>query len=118
MRNTWLVIRREYLERVRSKAFLISTILVPLFMFAAIALPVKLATMRTSGAKRIVLATSSAEFGEAYRRQLETAAKDTGSKFDLTVDTRTTPEERTALRARVEQREIDGFVWAPDEAVA
>ena len=28
MHNIWLIIRREYLERVRSKAFLIFTILV------------------------------------------------------------------------------------------
>ena len=41
MRNTWTIIQREYLERVRTRAFLISTVLVPLFMFAAVVLPAR-----------------------------------------------------------------------------
>ena len=32
MHNVWLIAKREYLERVRTKAFLISTILIPLLM--------------------------------------------------------------------------------------
>jgi len=31
-RTSWLVARREYLERVRAKSFLIMTILIPLLM--------------------------------------------------------------------------------------
>ena len=30
--NTWLIARREYLERVRTRAFLIATILIPILM--------------------------------------------------------------------------------------
>ena len=32
MRNIWLIAKREYLERIRTKAFLFSTILIPLLM--------------------------------------------------------------------------------------
>ena len=32
MHNIWLIATREYLERVRTKAFLISTILIPVLM--------------------------------------------------------------------------------------
>jgi len=32
MHNSWLVIQREYLERIRSKAFIIMTLLMPVFM--------------------------------------------------------------------------------------
>ncbi len=39
MRNIGLILRREYLERVRTKSFLISTILLPLFMFGIISFP-------------------------------------------------------------------------------
>ena len=31
-KNIWLVARREYLERVRAKSFLVMTILIPLIM--------------------------------------------------------------------------------------
>ena len=32
MHNVWLIAKREYLERVRTKAFILSTILIPLLM--------------------------------------------------------------------------------------
>src|SRR5215471_18117990 len=32
MHNVWLIAKREYLERVRTKAFLISTLMIPLLM--------------------------------------------------------------------------------------
>jgi ABC-2 type transport system permease protein len=32
MLNVWLIAKREYLERVRAKSFLIMTILIPLLM--------------------------------------------------------------------------------------
>ncbi len=118
MLNAWIVMQREYLERVRTRAFLISTIVVPLFMFAAIALPTKLATMKTSQAKNVVLVTSSAEFGEIFRRQLGPIAQDQGSKFQLAVDLNPTPAERESLRQRVTNHSIDAFIWAPDDDLA
>ena len=39
MRKIWAVIRREFLERVRNKWFLISTILGPVFMIGIGVLP-------------------------------------------------------------------------------
>ena len=32
MHNVWLIAKREYLERIRAKSFLIITILIPLLM--------------------------------------------------------------------------------------
>jgi ABC-2 type transport system permease protein len=43
MRKIWAVIRREFVERVRTKWFLISTILFPVFMIAVTVLPSLLA---------------------------------------------------------------------------
>lgn len=43
MHKTWLIIRREYLSRVRKKSFLILTLLIPVLMAAFIALEVFLA---------------------------------------------------------------------------
>ena len=44
MRNIFLIARREYLERVRSKAFIIMTLLIPGLMFAITAGPAMIAT--------------------------------------------------------------------------
>ena len=37
MNKTWLIIRREYITRVRNKTFIISTLLTPLFFVGLIA---------------------------------------------------------------------------------
>ena len=39
MRNIYLIISREYLERVRKKSFIIVTLLMPLFMIAIMVAP-------------------------------------------------------------------------------
>ena len=59
MRNIGLILRREYLERVRTKSFLISTILLPMFMFGMNFLPSKLAMMKSAGVKHIALVSSN-----------------------------------------------------------
>lgn len=115
MRNIWLVIRREYLERVRSKAFLFSTALVPLFMLAVTLGPQKLATMKASGSRNIVVVTEDPQFGDTVRSQLKTASERT---VRVSVDSNTTPAEHDALRAKVTSGEIDGFLWAPASDIA
>ena len=53
MRKVWAVIRREFLERVRSRWFWVSALLVPLFLAALILLPAAFAS--SGGPKRIVV---------------------------------------------------------------
>ncbi len=129
MRNVWLVVKREYLERVRKRSFLISTLLLPAMMFALIVLPGKLATLKTGGERHIVVVASSAEFGEAVKQEIlgsaERQASDNSpdhalpaSKYKVDIDLKTSEEERLALRARVTAGEIDGYIWASDDAVA
>jgi len=48
MNKTWLIIKREYLTRVRSRTFLLSTILTPLF-FAGLIFTVSYLTARNAG---------------------------------------------------------------------
>ena len=61
MHKTFLIIRREYLTRVRKKSFIIMTILGPLLMAATIVIPVYLAT-RTSEKKSIAVLDESGVF--------------------------------------------------------
>ncbi|MDE5856766.1 MAG: ABC transporter permease [Muribaculaceae bacterium] len=46
--NIWLVIRREYIERVSKKSFILTTILTPLLMVLISVIPVLLATFQSS----------------------------------------------------------------------
>jgi ABC-2 type transport system permease protein len=53
MKKVWVIIRREYLVRVRTRAFVIGTIVSPLFLLGLIVLPALLAE-RSSGGQRLV----------------------------------------------------------------
>ncbi|ATL46011.1 hypothetical protein COR50_01880 [Chitinophaga caeni] len=61
MNKIWLIIKREYLARVRKKSFLVLTILTPIFIIALMVVPALLA--RTGNAeKRIVVVDESKLF--------------------------------------------------------
>lgn len=132
MRNTWVIIKREYLERVRTRSFLVLTVLLPVFMTVLMAVPAKLATMNAKP-ERVVLVTSTAQLGETLRQQLEAlphttdedeANNDANSKrkpeehYILEVDANPTEAERAALRTRIDTRDIDDFIWLTDDAIA
>src|ERR1017187_3164582 len=70
MHNTWLIIRREYLERIRSKAFIIMTLLMPVFMASTILIPAMLSDMKSGGTRHIVLVANNPEIAEAVKQQL------------------------------------------------
>lgn len=60
MKKVWIIIKREYLVRVRSRAFLIGTIISPLLMFGLIALPIFFAT-RGGGERRVTVLDQSGD---------------------------------------------------------
>jgi ABC-2 type transport system permease protein len=132
MRNTWTIIQREYLERVRTRSFLILTLLLPAIMTVLMVLPAKLATMGEKP-QNIVLVTSTQQFGDTLKQQLmaspphsdeEEAAGENEAKkkpeeqYIVDVDANPTDAERAVLRDKVSNRTIDGFVWLTDDAIA
>ena len=138
--NTWLIIKREYLERVRQRSFLVLTLLLPAIMGGAILIPSKLSSMKSDKTQRVVVVTSTPQFGELVRRQLVGSAKpeamnasatkdadndkdadddDKSSRnYAIEVDSNTSEAERTALRDRVTAGDIDGYLWLSDDAIA
>lgn len=70
MHKVWAVIRREFVEKVRNKWFLISTVLGPLFLIAVSVLPSLLAT-KTGKVNNVVLVSEDAgPLAERLRAQL------------------------------------------------
>ncbi|MGD0270167.1 MAG: ABC transporter permease [Candidatus Sulfotelmatobacter sp.] len=138
LRNTWLVIKREYLERVRQRSFIVLTLLLPAIMIGAFAIPAKLSSMKNTKMQRLVVVTSTPQFGEIVRQQLVAGSKpdhesaaankdkdkdaededNPGRDYAIEVDSSATEAERTALRDRVNSGDIDGFLWLTDDAVA
>ena len=138
LRNTWIVIKREYLERVRQRSFIVLTLLLPAIMIGAFAIPAKLSSMKNSKMQRLVVVTSTPQFGEIVRQQLLEASKPDdettaankdkdkdaededkpGRDYAVEVDSSATEAERAILRDRVNSGDIDGFLWLSDDAVA
>src|SRR5208282_868777 len=134
MRNTWLIIKREYLERVRTRSFVVLTLLLPAIMTGVMVLPAKLATIGNK-IQHIVVVTSTPEFGETVRQGLLSTTPDTDSEDDeansgtndakttneryiIDVDSSPTEAERTLLREKIIAQSIDGYLCVTDDAIA
>ena len=129
MHNAWLVIQREYIERIRSKAFIIMTLLMPVFMASTILIPALLSNMRSGVTRRIVLVANNGELAEAIKQQLiappittdtqlRSAKKSEAPRFAVEISTDTSNAERDKLRHDVSDGKIDGFLWLTDSDLA
>ena len=116
MRNTWLVIRREFLERVRAKSFIISTILMPAFVFAITVLPTKLMSMKSNDVVHLVVAVSNMDVADAVDTQLH--SKDIERKYQVDKQVVTDDSQaRQALDDQVKNKKISGYVWMTNQAI-
>jgi len=71
MHNIFIIARREYLERVRSRAFAIMTFFIPALMFAVTALPTMLMTRGSNETKRMVVVAADRDTAEMIRSRIE-----------------------------------------------
>ncbi len=113
IRAVWLVLRREYVERVKSFSFLASTFAAPLLFLAASATPALFATPHPVAPKNVVIAGAAPQ--EA--RQIAEMFQSFG-RYRVTLATNTTPEEHAELTAMVRNSQIEGFVWLDAPAIA
>jgi ABC-2 type transport system permease protein len=117
MRNLLLIARREYIERVRSKAFLFSTIAIPALMLALSVLPQKLASMdRGGGVRRIAVASADFQLAEAFKRHLIGNSTRNGTQYRVEL-AGASDAERKLLADRIGRNELDAYVWLPQDAL-
>lgn len=110
MRNVLLIIRREFLERVRTKAFVLGTVLFPVFMVAMVFLP---ALIKTGGGERtlVLVDQSPAGIGERVSQALQAPREDKNAiRYKVERTESSLESQRDALNGRVERKEIDGYV--------
>lgn len=103
------VICREYLERVRSKAFVVGTIAAPLMMAAFMLLPLYFA-QHGGQALRIAVVDDGSGLGAEVERSLLEMQQDGRAQF--TVE-RASMAEREALERRVREGALDGYLHLP-----
>ena len=76
MKQVWAVVRREYVERVKTRAFILSTLGIPLLMIGAMALSIFVAVRAQGSERQIALVDSSGLLGERVAEALERAGYD------------------------------------------
>ncbi len=143
MRNLWLIIAREYLVRVRTRAFLIFTILMPLLVGGVVVLPSMIA-MHEPSTRRIAIVASDAPLAGAVRDELaafhgqngqqenpdspetqntpaatgEEALEPEEAKLDLRLEGPPSEELRQQLADQLRQGQLDGVLWIDGDVLA
>ncbi len=133
MHNIFLIAKREYLERVRSRAFVIMTFFIPALMFGVTVLPSALMSRGTNETKRMVVVAADRETAEMIRSQVEQEQDQKSNQpdnkfsqkrglppthFTVEISTNATPEGRADFTQKVNQKQLDGFLWATPDAIA
>jgi ABC-2 type transport system permease protein len=118
MREVLIIVRREFLERVRTRAFALGTIAFPIFMIAVMVLPGLLE--RGGQHKRLVVVDEApAGIGVSFTRILS-APSEAADDYSYTIETVPGPfaDVRASLNARVQAEQIDGYVVLPADLLA
>jgi ABC-2 type transport system permease protein len=114
----WAVVRREYLERVRTKGFVIGTILGPLVMAAMMIVPI-FAIRSSSQPLRVAVLDRTGTLGSRVEEALRNARLDDKPRFDVQLSGAQTPVAReAALKEATLGGRLDGYLVLPEDAVA
>ena len=105
--NVWAVIRREYLQRVRSKWFIMVTLLAPIIMIAMIVIPTFIAARSDRSNRDLLIVDGSGVLYERLASDFE-ASGYTVAEEPWTVDV------VTDLRQQASDGEIGGFLVLDD----
>jgi ABC-2 type transport system permease protein len=119
MRETLLIIKREFRERVASKSFVVGTLLFPLLMVALVLLP-RLVGGGGSEWKLAVVSDAPASVSQTFEQLLtgppqkndERLNRYSLERVEGTVDT-----ARARLVERVRAKELDGYVALPADVL-
>lgn len=132
-RNMWLVAKREYLERVKTKAFVILTLLTPAIIFGFGVLPSMIMMSKSKGERRLVVVAPDEATAVLVKQRLEAppaldnqkeqagqsqADEITGLRFTAVPSTDMSDANRAALQKRIDDKQIDGFLWLDEASTA
>jgi ABC-2 type transport system permease protein len=122
----WAVVKREYLERVRTKGFVIGTILGPLLMGGMMIVPA-IAARSSSKPLRVAVLDGTGTLQAAVEEGLRAARFDGKARFDVQpapgaeagpAAAATVGAGEATLKKAVLEGRLDGYLHLPADAVA
>jgi len=118
MRRTWLIIKREYLTRVKTKAFVISTLAVPLLGIGVVLLIAFVAGHRGQQNFRLAIVDESGSLSAPFRQSLEGSVAIGRPQFTIT-GTAERPASASAveqdLRNQINSGGLDAYLVIPGD---
>jgi ABC-2 type transport system permease protein len=125
MHNAFVIFKREFEAMVRTKSFVIGTILVPVLMIGIFALQFFLFSRTGGGEYSLVIVDASPDqIGSQTQRSLASytggfpGAKPVVFKGDVVAASADTAALRKQLDARVAADSLDGYLWIPGGIVS
>ena len=112
LHNIWLIAKREYVERIRAKSFVIMTILIPALMGGAL-YAVGLATGKGKSDVSIAIVTQDSKFGLDMQSELATHKH---PKITADVISPPGPDTRSVLDGELKSKSLDGYLWVTPPA--
>ncbi|MGC9198091.1 MAG: ABC transporter permease [Acidobacteriaceae bacterium] len=112
LQNIWLIAKREYLERIRTKGFLMATILIPILMGGGMFGAAELAD-KSPTASHIVVLDSQPKFAQDLKEELEH-----GKYSKMTVQILPFATSLAELDQKMKDKQLDGYlvIEPPKEA--
>jgi ABC-2 type transport system permease protein len=106
MRNILLIARREYLEQIHGRAFLFSTVLVPLLIMALLGWS-SITNRKDATGKSVAIIADNAEIASLVSRQM---LDEKDARFTLEVVAPASQQDRAALLKQVQDKTVDGLL--------
>jgi ABC-2 type transport system permease protein len=119
MHNVWLIARREYLERIRTRGFLITTVLIPLLMAGFIFGGSYLGSKGGGDDIHLAIASSDNQLALDLQTELQNWQQ-TGGGADLDSQKHQRivadamgigPDTRATLDQELDSGDLDGYLW-------
>ncbi len=107
MHKVWLIAKREYIERVRTKSFLVMTVMIPLLMGAGI-IGGAVLNGRTQSNSHIAVVSKDLQVATDLQNELEH-----GKRSKMVVDIISPPaaDTRRVLDGELADKQLDGYLW-------
>jgi ABC-2 type transport system permease protein len=118
MHKTWLIIKREYITRVKTKGFVIGTVIVPLIGIGFTLLIVFLVTHQSRQSLRLAIVDNAGGLASSVAGGLQSKMPDGKPQFDI-LESIDRPASLAAvqddLRAKINSSTLDAYLVIPSD---
>ncbi|HKV04766.1 MAG TPA: ABC transporter permease [Candidatus Acidoferrales bacterium] len=118
MRKIWLVVKREYVTRVKTKGFVIVTLMVPLIGIVTVVLIAFLATHRSDQNVRMAIVDNAGGLAESAARSLSAERANGKPEFTIveSIGRPASPDAvQQGLRDRINSGALDAYLVIPGD---